>query len=83
MNNPLVTKLELCISASNLEDRDVTSKSDPVCVVLMKDSTMKYREVGRTERIENTCSPAWASSIHIDYFFEERQQIKFQVLNEI
>ena len=32
----LVTGLELNISASNLEDRDTTSKSDPMCVVYLK-----------------------------------------------
>ena len=32
----LVTKLELNISAKNLEDRDATSKSDPMCVVYLK-----------------------------------------------
>jgi len=75
----LVTKLELNISASNLEDRDTTSKSDPMCVVYLKDASFRYYEVGRTERIQNTLSPAWSKSIQIDYHFEERQEIKFEI----
>ena len=32
----LVVEIELSISAANLEDRDATSKSDPMCVVYLK-----------------------------------------------
>ena len=32
----LMVEVELSISASNLEDRDATSKSDPLCVVYLK-----------------------------------------------
>jgi len=62
-----------------LEDRDTTSKSDPMCVVYLKDSSLRYNEVGRTERIENSLSPSWSTSIRIEYRFEERQQIKFEI----
>lgn len=74
-----MTKLELNISASNLADKDTTSKSDPMCVVFLKDATQRYVEVGRTERIMNSLSPAWSQSIQVNYYFEERQQIKFEI----
>ena len=44
--NKLVTKVELRISANNLEKKDVTSKSDPVCCIFGYDSVnSKWIEV--------------------------------------
>ena len=41
-----VTKVELTISCTNLLDTDVTSKSDPLCVLLLHDpKSQKWHEV--------------------------------------
>lgn len=40
-----VTKVELTVSCDNLMDRDITSKSDPLCVLLMNSSDSKWYEV--------------------------------------
>lgn len=40
-----VTKVELTVSCDNLLDRDIGSKSDPLCVLLMNSSDTQWYEV--------------------------------------
>jgi C2 domain len=65
----------------NLKDRDYLSKSDPMCVVFMKDSVknVNFREIGRTERLMNSLNPEWSTKMRINYFFEESQKLKFEM----
>ena len=59
---------------------DVFSKSDPICAVFLKDQVNKtWREVGRTEIIWNNLNPKWEKKTTVDYYFEERQFLKFMV----
>ncbi|KAG5515095.1 hypothetical protein RHGRI_036211 [Rhododendron griersonianum] len=44
-----LSPLQLSISASNLRDRDVLSKSDPMAVVYTKGRDGTLQEIGRTE----------------------------------
>uniref|UniRef100_A0A7E4V1A0 Copine-3 n=1 Tax=Panagrellus redivivus TaxID=6233 RepID=A0A7E4V1A0_PANRE len=79
-----VTRLELTLTAKNLKDRDVFSKSDPLCVVfenVMSKTTNKstFGEIGRTECVKNCLNPEWNRKILVEYFFEERQQMKFEI----
>ncbi|VDN42735.1 unnamed protein product, partial [Gongylonema pulchrum] len=67
----------------NLLDRDAFSKSDPMCVVFLSTGPLndnKFREVGRTEVIQNSLNPEWKETVEVDYFFEETQRIKFEML---
>lgn len=43
-----VMKVELTVSCDNLLDRDIGSKSDPLCVLLMTSSDSKWYEVSRS-----------------------------------
>lgn len=45
-----VTKVELTVSCDNLLDKDIGSKSDPLCVLLMNSSDSKWYEVSLLER---------------------------------
>ena len=79
-----ITKLELTISAKQLKDKDVFSKSDPICVVFEafhypNGGGLKYEEIGRTEQIKDCLNPEWITKIICNYMFEERQRIKFEV----
>ncbi|KAM5156591.1 copine-3-like [Mantella aurantiaca] len=74
-----VTKVELSISCDNLMDKDVGSKSDPLCVLLMNTSGQQWFEVDRTERISNCLNPRFAKKFMIDYYFEIVQKVKFAV----
>uniref|UniRef100_A0A914Y8A0 Copine-3 n=1 Tax=Panagrolaimus superbus TaxID=310955 RepID=A0A914Y8A0_9BILA len=81
--NAPATKLELTLSAKNLKDRDVFSKSDPLCVIFeafhSADAGLKHGERGRTECVKNCLNPEWNTKIILDYMFEERQRMKFEI----
>ena len=94
LNSPLKSKfepgtagvakieVELSISARNLLDLDIFSKSDPMCVVYTRDGSragQNWNEIGRTECIDNNLNPEFATKTQIQYFFEHRQFLKFEV----
>uniref|UniRef100_A0A4W5NSF5 Copine 8 n=1 Tax=Hucho hucho TaxID=62062 RepID=A0A4W5NSF5_9TELE len=61
---------------------DTFSKSDPICVLYTQGiGNKEWREFGRTEVIENTLNPEFVRKFILDYFFEERQNLRFD-LNE-
>ncbi|XP_030907589.2 copine-2 isoform X3 [Melopsittacus undulatus] len=76
-----VCKVELSVCGQNLLDRDVTSKSDPFCVLFMEVSG-KWVEVDRTETAVNNLNPAFAKKFIIDYHFEEVQKLKFALFDQ-
>ncbi|KAH1031919.1 hypothetical protein J1N35_044093 [Gossypium stocksii] len=76
---PLFTQIELSLSASNLRDLDITSKSDPMAVLYIKKMDGKLEELGRTEVILNSLNPAWIDKIHVAYQFEIVQNLVFHV----
>lgn len=71
-----VTKVELCISCTDLLDKDIGSKSDPLCVLLQSTGGDKWTELARTERLNNTSSPAFSQRLKLDYHFEKVQNLK-------
>ncbi|XP_052302344.1 protein BONZAI 3 isoform X2 [Populus trichocarpa] len=75
----LFTQVELSLSASNLLDRDITSKSDPMVVLFAKKRDGKLEEVGRTEVMLNNLNPTWIQKITIAYQFEMVQPLVFHV----
>uniref|UniRef100_A0A673I9W5 Copine-8-like n=1 Tax=Sinocyclocheilus rhinocerous TaxID=307959 RepID=A0A673I9W5_9TELE len=66
------TKVEITVSCRNLLDRDTFSKSDPTDLPL-------FFQFGRTEVIDNTLNPDFVRKFILDYFFEERQNLKFDL----
>ncbi|XP_072259747.1 copine-1 isoform X2 [Pyxicephalus adspersus] len=74
-----VTKVQLSISCADLLDKDIGSKSDPLCVVLQSIGDGKWSELARTERVKNCQSPEFSTKPVIDYYFEKVQNIKFGV----
>ncbi|XP_057379828.1 copine-8-like [Daphnia carinata] len=71
--------VELTISAKNLVNKDVLSKSDPICVVYVRHLDHSWVEHGRTEQICNTLNPEYTTKIVIGYRFEELQKLKFKI----
>ncbi|KAL2103887.1 hypothetical protein ACEWY4_000755 [Coilia grayii] len=66
----------------NLLDMDTFSKSDPVVVLYVQGiGTKEWREFGRTEVIDNTLNPDFVRKFVLDYFFEEKQNLRFDVYN--
>lgn len=76
-----VCKVELSVSGQNLLDRDVTSKSDPFCVVFLEING-KWSEIGRTETAVNNLNPVFAKKFVVDYHFEEVQKLKFALFDQ-
>ncbi|KAL7152685.1 hypothetical protein ABFS83_04G115100 [Erythranthe nasuta] len=77
--NGLFSQIELSLSAENLRDRDVLSKSDPMVVLYMKGSDGSLQELGRTEVILNSLSPKWIRKYMVTYQFEMVQNLVFRV----
>uniref|UniRef100_A0A671QEP7 Copine-8-like n=1 Tax=Sinocyclocheilus anshuiensis TaxID=1608454 RepID=A0A671QEP7_9TELE len=74
------TKVEITVSCRNLLDRDTFSKSDPICVLYTQTVAYReWREFGRTEVIDNTLNPDFVHKFMLDYFFEERQNVRFDL----
>ncbi|KAF1878152.1 hypothetical protein Lal_00002685 [Lupinus albus] len=67
------------LSASNLLDRDIASKSDPMVVVYSKKKDGIVEELGRTEVILNYLNPQWIQKINVTFQFEIVQQLEFHV----
>ncbi|KAF6364263.1 copine 5 [Rhinolophus ferrumequinum] len=56
------------------------SKSDPLCVMYTQGMENKqWREFGRTEVIDNTLNPDFVRKFIVDYFFEEKQNLRFDL----
>ena len=72
--------VELSISCLKLKNLDVLSKSDPCCVISLKNAaTNQWNEIGRTETIKDNLNPEFSRKIQMTYFFEERQLLKFDL----
>nr|BAB28837.1 unnamed protein product [Mus musculus] len=74
------TRVEVSVSCRNLLDRDTFSKSDPICVLYTQAvGNKEWREFGRTEVIDNTLNPDFVRKFILDYFFEERENLRFDL----
>lgn len=77
------TQIEMTLSCTNLINMDIVTKSDPYCVIYMKESWQeKYHEVARTECIDDTLNPEWVKKLIINYNFETIQYIQFEVRDQ-
>lgn len=74
------SQIEMTLSCTNLLNKDVLSKSDPYCVVSMKETWQdRFFEIGRTERIDDSLNPEWVKKFIINYNFETVQKLRFEV----
>ncbi|XP_077227378.1 protein BONZAI 1-like [Tasmannia lanceolata] len=75
----LFSQIELSLSASNLRDRDMLSKSDPMAVFYAKRGDGMLEELGRTEVVLNSLNPVWIAKHFITFHFEVVQPLVFRV----
>ncbi|XP_075260600.1 copine-8-like [Convolutriloba macropyga] len=74
------SRIELTIWCRSLKNKDVTSKSDPMCILMLKnEENDKYEEIGRTERVENSLNPDFTTKMLLTYHFEIKQALQFCV----
>lgn len=80
----LYQTIELFIACRKLKDLDFFSKSDPyVKVSYRRDFTAKnFLVLGRTETAQNELNPTFTKSFTLDFVFESRQDIKFEVFDD-
>ncbi|GAB6026835.1 Copine-8 [Chamberlinius hualienensis] len=72
--------VELRIACRNVKDMDVFSKSDPMCVVFVKNPhTGIFAEAFRTEVIKDTINPDFVKQMTIEYNFEVQQILRFDI----
>lgn len=77
------SQIELTLSCRNLINTDIISKSDPYCVISMKEPWQdQYYEIARTETIDDCLSPQWVKKVILNYNFETIQKIRFEVRDE-
>uniref|UniRef100_A0A8C0ISY3 Uncharacterized protein n=1 Tax=Chelonoidis abingdonii TaxID=106734 RepID=A0A8C0ISY3_CHEAB len=66
------TKVELTVSCRY---------GQPLCVLYTQGiETKQWREFGRTEVIDNTLNPDFVRKFILDYFFEEKQSLRFDLI---
>lgn len=58
-----LSKIELRLSAHNLVNLDILSKSDPQAHVHLKTKTGQWVEIGRTEMINDNLNPSWVTPV--------------------
>ncbi|XP_027524963.1 copine-8-like [Corapipo altera] len=74
------TRVEITVSCRQLLDRDTFSKSDPLCVLYtQRPGSHQWREFGRTEVIDNSLNPDFLRKFVLDFCFEERQNLRFDL----
>ncbi|ESO91350.1 hypothetical protein LOTGIDRAFT_228802 [Lottia gigantea] len=74
------TQVEISVSCRNLRDKDAFSKSDPMCVLKSKGfKNQSYQEIGRTEMIKDSLDPEFVKKFLVQYYFEERQLMRFEI----
>lgn len=72
--------VELSVACREITDMDVFSKSDPFCVLHLRESTGgQWNCLDKTETIDNTLNPDFQKKFILQYKFEERQLLKFEV----
>eukprot|EP01107_Rhizomastix_libera_P012501 TRINITY_DN314_c0_g1_i4.p1 TRINITY_DN314_c0_g1~~TRINITY_DN314_c0_g1_i4.p1 ORF type:complete len:545 (+),score=143.76 TRINITY_DN314_c0_g1_i4:16-1650(+) len=85
MQTPIDTRyvqmVELRIRCESLLNLDVLSKSDPLVSVLQREGPQSdaWKEIARTEMIQNDLNPRFSRAISLPYRFEETQELWFKV----
>lgn len=57
---------------------DVHSKTDAFVVVWQMKGNQKQR-IGQTEVVADNLNPSFVTTVNIDYFFEQQQNIKLDI----
>jgi hypothetical protein len=81
MVEELALDVDLFISCRSLKDMDITSKSDPTCVVSEIDrQTQSAVSLCQTEVLKDNLNPDF-KAVRVKYFFEKTQKLEFTVLD--
>ena len=80
--DPTIQKIEISITGRNLkDDGDVFSKIDPKVRLYRKNNQGIWLLIDETETIQNNLNPDFQKAILIDYNFEKKQFLKFDLID--
>ena len=72
------TKIEIMVACTDLADLDIFSKTDPMCVLFLK-KFGQWKELGRTEAVDETLNPKFTETFLLDYVQDLNQPLMFSV----
>lgn len=74
------SQVELSIACRNLKNLDIGTKSDPQCLIFLKDSFQtNFLEIARTEQIQDNLNPDFVKKVLLNYSFETVQKLRFEI----
>jgi len=77
-----LAKVVLSFECKQLANLDTLSKSDPQIILYKKEvGNDKWIEFARTEMVKDNLNPKFATSVDIDYYFEQVQPLRFLVID--
>jgi len=79
MSVPL-SKIQLTVSCSGLENTDLLSKSDPQLFIFIK-RNQQWLLLAKSEVVWDNLNPKFGQVFHLDYYFEEVQILRFLVVD--
>lgn len=72
-------KIELYLSCRRLKNKDYLSKSDPYVKVSLGKQNGPLNFIAQTETIRDNLNPNFSTTITVEYVFEVKQPIRFEV----
>lgn len=75
----LKTRLSLRFKCNNLPNLDKGSKTDAFIVLYLDKGSQGLFKLGQTELIADNLDPEFVTSITVDYYFEEQQNMILEV----
>lgn len=74
-------RVSLWVSLRDVPRLDYLSESDPLVAISLQDEHGTFKEIGRTEAMQNNPNPDFKAVVTLDYFFEERQTLRFHAVD--
>lgn len=78
----ITQSVDCTIRCSDLYDADYSGKTDPRAIIQVKDSVGFWKEVGRTENLQDNCNPTFTKVINVEYKFETKQLMRIVIEDE-
>ncbi|XP_070574754.1 copine-8-like [Ptychodera flava] len=73
-------EVDISVSARDILDRDLLSKSDPKCVLYTKRlGSQDFVKFDETEEIMNNLNPTFVKKFRLTYFVGEKQELLFKL----
>jgi len=75
-------EVEIYLSGHDFPKLDTFSKSDPFLVLYTKSQANHWREIGRTETIQDNHFPVFERRFKMQYIFEQEQNLRIEAYDE-